>query len=132
MSDAPGPLLYVVDLPSFLPSATRILTNLKELITHKRLEGLRPTLMMDNNDDWLRSCNKTFQAFIKEMQLEDPLYNKFKDAGLTRTTYAHGSRWIDSIFVDSTILPASKCIWTLGLYQDIISDHVILYMNCNK
>ena len=66
-----------------LDPRTQILNNLRELITTKQAKGLRPILMMDANDEWLQSGSKTFQAFIKEMQIEDPLYNKLKDNGLT-------------------------------------------------
>ena len=87
---------------------------------------------MFSSDLVIDISSRTFQAFFEEMQLEDPLFNKFKWSSLTGTTYARGSRRIASIFVDSTILPAIKRIGTLGLYGGIISDHVMLYMDSNE
>ena len=42
---------------------TRILQYLGDLITQKRAEGSRPILMMDANDDWLKTSGKAFKAF---------------------------------------------------------------------
>ena len=36
-----------------LDPRTRILTDLRQLITEARSEGFRPILMMDANDEWL-------------------------------------------------------------------------------
>jgi len=115
-----------------LDPRTRILHDLGNLITQKRAEGFRPILMMDANDDWLQTSSKAFKAFIEDMRLVDPYYEKIKTSGLTGTTYARGSRRIDFIFVDSTILPAIKRIGTLGLHEGIISDHIMLYMDCDE
>ena len=115
-----------------LDPRTRILHDLGNLITQKRAEGFRPILMMDANDDWLQTSSKAFTTFVEDMRLVDPYYEKFKTSGLTGTTYARGSRRIDFIFVDSTILPAIKRIGTLGLHEGIISDHIMLYMDCDE
>ena len=111
---------------------TRILQDLGDLITQKRAEGFRPILMMDANDDWLQTSSKAFKVFVKEMHLVDTYYRKFKTLGLTGTTYARGYQRIDFILVNCTILPAIKCIGTLDLYEGIISDHIILYMDCDE
>jgi len=87
--------------------------------------------MMDANDEWVDSTSG-FAQFVKEMSLVDPLYNKFCDNGLTTTTYARGSRRIDYILVDSILESSIKRIGTLGLHEGIISDHVMLYMDCDE
>ncbi len=115
-----------------LDPRSRLLTDLKQLIINKRQQGFRPILMMDANDDWVTSPNTSFRKFLDELKLEDPLYNKFKDAGLAQTTYARGSRRIDYIFVDPIIAPAIKRIGTLGLNEGIVSDHVMLYMDVKE
>ena len=66
------------------------------------------------------------------MHLEDPLYNKFKESELTGTTCLRGSCLVDFIFDRSTILTAIKRIGTLGLHKGIISDHVMLCMDCDE
>ena len=88
--------------------------------------------MMDANDDWLQTSSKAFIVFVKEMHLVDSYYEKFKTLGLTGTTYAQGSWRIDFILIDSTILPVIKQIGTFGLYEGIISDHGMLYMDCDE
>ena len=115
-----------------LDPRTRILDDLGKLITSKRQQGFRPILMMDANDEWLESGSKSFQTFVKEMGLVDHLYDKFKDKGLTETTYARGKRRIDFILVDSSIVHAIKRIGTLGLNDGILSDHVMLYMDIDE
>ena len=111
---------------------TQILHNLDNLITQKQAEGFRPILMMDASDDWLQTSSKAFKAFIEDMHLVDPYYEKFKTLGLTGTAYAQGSRQINCICVDFTILSVINQICTLGLHDRIISDHIMLDMNCNK
>ena len=115
-----------------LDPRTRILDDLRTLITSKREEGFRPILMMDANNEWLDSGSKTFQSFVKEMGLVDHLYDKFKNKGLTETTYARGKRRIDFILVDASITHTIKRIGTLGLHDGILSDHVMLYMDIDE
>ena len=86
---------------------------------------------MDATDNWLQTSSKAFKAFVKEMYLVDPYYETFKTLGLTGTTYAQGSQRIDFIIFNSTIIPAIKHIGTIGLHEGIISDHVMLYMDCD-
>ena len=86
--------------------------------------------MMDANDDWAGRGGDAFRNFLEEVGLEDPLHQKFHYDSLTHTTYAQGSRRINYIFVDSTILPSIRRNGTLGLHEEIISDHVMLYMDC--
>jgi len=86
-----------------LDPRSRILQDLRKFITDKRAEGFRPILMMDANDEWIDSGSKAFQNFVTEMQLEDLLYEKFGEAGITSTTYSQGSRRIDFILVDSML-----------------------------
>ena len=57
---------------------------------------------------------------------------KFGSNGITNITYSSWSRQIDFILVDLTIKSAIKKIGTLCLHEGIISDHVILYMDCDK
>ena len=87
--------------------------------------------MVDDNDDWLQTISNLFKAFVKEMHLVDPYYEKSKTSGLTSTIYLQGSCQIDFILVDSTIFPSIKCIGTLGLHEGIISEHAMLYMDWN-
>ena len=114
-----------------LDPRSRILKDLRTLITSHRAKGYRPILMMDANDEWVDS-KSGFAQFVKEMSLVDPLYNKFCGDGLTSTTYARGSRRIDYILVDSVLESSIKRIGTLGLHEGIISDHVMLYMDCDE
>ena len=115
-----------------LDPRTRILQDLRNLIVNKRAEGFRPILMMDANDDWLESSSVTFKSFIDELQLEDPHYTKGGDLGIAQTTYARGRKRIDFILVDRTIVPSIKKIGTLALHEGIVSDHVMLYMDCDE
>ena len=115
-----------------LDPRTRILDDLRILITSKRQEGFQPILMMDANDTWLETGSKEFKSFVEEMQLVDPLYEKFSEDGLTQTTYSRGSRRIDFILVNSSIQKAIKKIGTLGLHEGIMSDHVMLYMDVDE
>ena len=62
----------------------------------------------------------------------DPYYEKFKTSGLTYTMYARGSRQIDFILINSTILRAIKHISMLDLNKGIISDYVMIYMDCEE
>ena len=55
-----------------LDPRTRILEDLRQLITEKRHEGFRPILMMDANDEWLETGSQAFQNFVSELKLEDP------------------------------------------------------------
>ena len=122
----------VVERDTTLDPRTRILKDLRDSIVPKREQGFKPILMMDANDDWLEKSSKIFQSFIEELQLQDPLHQKFGQDGVTPATYARGTNRLDYILVDSTILPAIKKIGTLGLHEGIHSDHVMLYMDCDE
>ena len=82
----------IIEGDTDLDPRTRILHNIGNLITQKRAEGFRPILMMDANDDWLQISSKAFKAFIEDMRLVNPYYEKFKTSDLMGTTYARGSR----------------------------------------
>ena len=69
---------------------TRILTDVKALVTHKMTEGFRPIIMMDANDDWTEKGSKTFQAFISDLHLIDPLHDKY--GSQLQATYSRGHR----------------------------------------
>ncbi|KAL7517834.1 hypothetical protein ACHAWF_000158, partial [Thalassiosira exigua] len=107
-----------------LDPRTQILDDLRKLITEKRAEGLRPILMMDANDDWVRPEGKSFAAFIEEMKLVDPLHKHFKNA--------RGTKRIDYMLVDEFVDQAIIRIGTLGLHEGIIFDHVMLYMDIDE
>ena len=81
----------IIEGDTDLDPRTRILQDLGDIITQKRVEGFRPILMMDANYDWLQTNSKAFKAFIKEMHLVDPYYEKFKTSDLMSKTYARGS-----------------------------------------
>ena len=88
---------------------------------------------MDAYDDWLEKSRKTFQSFINELQLEDPLYQRFEQDGVTPVTYARGTKRLNYIPLESTILPAIKKIGTSEeqkLYLTVIYDYpvVIFYI----
>ena len=110
----------------------RLLPDLKQLITEKRVVSFYPILMMDAHDDELNSTAKTFQSFLEWVQLIDHLHKKFKDEGLTTSIYSRGSRRIDYIFVDATMEPVIKRLGSLGLHEGIVSDHTMLYIDCNE
>ena len=59
-----------------------------DLTTQKRAEGFRPILMMDANNDWLRTSSKTFKAFTEYMYLVNPYYETPKPRAL-RAQYMH-------------------------------------------
>ena len=112
---------------------SRVLSDIQKLILSKRDEGFRPIVMLDANDDWTNTNGgKQFSNFMQESHLQDPLHQKFHRSGLTPTTYSRGTRRIDYILVDSTIVPAIRQIGTLGLHEGVISDHVMLYMDCDE
>jgi hypothetical protein len=88
---------------------------------------------MDANEDWNDAkLGKELNRFLTETQLCDPLYDKFQETGLAKSTYARGKRRIDFIFVDRAIVPAIKRIGTLGLHQAMISDHVMVYADLDE
>jgi hypothetical protein len=74
----------------------------------------------------------TISAFLTEMGLADPLYDRFAGHGLTSTTYARGSSRIDFIFFDKALLPAVVRIGTLGLHEAMVSDHVMVYADLDE
>ena len=51
----------------------RLLPDLKQLITEKRVVSFYPILMMDAHDDELNSTAKTFQSFLEWVKLMDHL-----------------------------------------------------------
>ena len=72
---------------------TRILINVKALVTQKRTEGFRPIIMMDANDDWTETGSKIFQAFITDLHLVDTLHAKY--GSQLQATYSRGHRRLD-------------------------------------
>ena len=61
----------------------------------------------------------------------DPLYEKYPDR--LQRTYSRGTKRIDYILVDKTIVPSIERIGTLGLHDGLkFSDHVFIYMDCNE
>ena len=111
----------------------RLLQDLKQFITEYRPKGFRPILLIDANEDWTnKRTGQALRAFLRETQLQDPLYDRFKNAGLTASTYARGSRRIDYIFFDPALLPAIRRIGTLGLHEALVSDHVMLYVDLDE
>ena len=106
---------------------TRILIDVKALVTQKMTEGFRPIIMMDANGDWTEKGSKTFQAFILDFYLIDPLHAKY---GLQlQATYSRGYRRLDYILIHALIAPAIKRIGTLGMHKGFkFSNHVFLYM----
>jgi exonuclease III len=110
----------------------RLLQDLKQLITEHRSKGFRPILFMDANKDWTKKSGSALQSFLQETQLQDPLYERFHNDGLTALTYARGTSRIDYMFFDEALLPAIKRIGTLGLHEALVSDHVMLYVDLDK
>ena len=122
----------IVEGDTSLDPRTRILQDLRNLITTKRAEGFRPILMLDANDEWVETGSKSFQQFVSDLNLVDPLYNKFGKDGITQTTYSRGSRRIDFILMDPTIEQAIERVGTLALHEGMDSDHVMLYMDLSE
>ena len=114
-----------------LDPRTRLLDDLRSLITDWRKKGFRPILMMDANDDLTNPKGSGFQTFVTEMGLIDPLTQKFGDK-VVSTTYSRGNRRIDFILTDATIAQAVRRVGTLGLHEGIASDHVMLYLDCDE
>jgi hypothetical protein len=84
-----------------LDPRNRVLADLRRLILEERQRGFRPILCMDANEDWNDAkLGKELNRFLTETQLCDPLYDKFHETGLAKSTYARGKRRIDFIFVD--------------------------------
>ena len=73
-----------------LDPRTRVLNDVKDVIDQKRREGFRPILLMDANDDWTKPGSKTFQAFIRSLNLVDPLHKKFSTT--LQKTYVRGQK----------------------------------------
>jgi hypothetical protein len=93
----------------------RLLQDLKQLIGEYRPKGFGPILFIDANKDWTnKRTGQALRAFLRETQLEDPLNDRFKNAGLTASTYACGSRRIDYMFFDPALIPAIKRIGHLA------------------
>jgi hypothetical protein len=57
----------------------RLLQDLKQLITEHRGKGFCPILFMDANEDWTKKTGSTLRSFLQETQLQDPLYDQFKN-----------------------------------------------------
>ena len=111
----------------------RVLQDLRLLIDNKRSQGFRPIVMLDANDDWTHDKQgQQFQTFMTECNSTNPLHDKFQSSGITSSTYTCRSRRIDYILVDTTISSSITNIGSLGLHEGIISDHVMLYMDCNE
>jgi hypothetical protein len=115
-----------------LDPRSRILTDLRELITNKTSGGFRPILMIDATDEWLDKGRKEFQLFVDRMNLIEPLHQKYGNNGMVSTAYFRGKRRIDFILVDAIIVPEIKRLGTLELHKENVLDHVILYMDCNE
>jgi exonuclease III len=112
----------------------RLLQDLKQLINGEyRPKGFRPILLIDANEDWTnKRTGQALRVFLRETQLQDPLYDRFKNAGLTASTYARGSRRIDYMFFDPALLPTIRQIGTLGLHEALVSDHVMIYVDLDE
>lgn len=115
-----------------LDPRARLLSDLKTVIEEARSEGYRPILAMDANEDWTSPSGKQLSSFLTEVGLVDPLYDRFCNQGLTKSTYARGSSRIDFIFVDKALAPAIKRIGTLGLHEAMFSDHVMVYADIDE
>jgi hypothetical protein len=95
----------------------RVLQDLKLLIEEYRGKGFRPILFMDANEDWTKPMGSALRTFLLETRLQDPLYDRFKNDGITASTYARGSSRIDYMFFDEALVPAIRRIGTLGLHE---------------
>ena len=116
-----------------LDPRARLLSDLKTLITKERENGFRPILCMDANEDWSDpKTGKELKQFMLETSLVDPLYERFRDDGLTHSTYARGKQRIDFVLFDTALKTAVKRIGTLGLHEAIISDHVMIYADIDE
>ena len=111
-----------------LDPRTWILKNLGDLIVSKCEQGLESILMIYANYEWLEQSSKTFQNFIDELRLADPLHQRFGHDGVMSVTYTRGSY----ILLESPILPSIKKDDTLGLHGGIHLDHVMLYIDCDE
>ena len=70
--------------------------------------------------------------FFDKMNLVDSLHQKHRHNGIVHTTHSRGKHRINFILVYNMIVPAIERIGAFGLHKGIISDHVMLYMDCDE
>ena len=109
----------------------RILDDLERVIQEAREKKFRVILMMDANEDWTKKDGKELKAFMDKVQLRDPLYERHYSDEVT-PTYARGTKRIDYILMDASLMGAVRRIGTLGLHQAMISDHVMVYVDLDE
>ena len=114
-----------------LDPRSRLLEDLKTLISTERGNGFRPIICMDANEDWLKPDGKELKEFITSLQLVDFFHQKYPN-DLPRSTYARGQNRIDYILFDRALIPAVSRIGSLGLHEGMVSDHVLLYADLDE
>ena len=111
----------------------QLLKDLLSLIDEHRLEGYRPILLWDANEDWVKRSHKhegeQLVKFMQDAQLADPFYNKF---GFAPRTYVRSQNRLDYILVDPALTHAIQRIGYLGNTEANGSDHAMAYVDFDE
>jgi hypothetical protein len=91
----------------------QILIDQAELMTTKQQEGYRPIIMMDANGDTHHPTTPDIELhkLIESTNLADIFYDKFKESP---RTFMWGTKRLDYILIDPSLIPAAESIGYLG------------------
>lgn len=102
-----------------------MLKALSELIAEKRVLNFQPILMLDANGSIFTDTD--FRNFLTNNRLVDPYYMKFNE---NPRTYVRGSKRLDYIVMDDSLVPSIERIGMLGSHEGVPSaDHSYLYVD---
>ena len=102
-----------------------MLKALSELIAEKRALNFQPILMLDANGSIFTDTD--FRNFLTNNRLVDPYYMKFNE---NPRTYVRGSKRLDYIVMDDSLVPSIERIGMLGSHEGVPSaDHSYLYVD---
>jgi endonuclease/exonuclease/phosphatase family metal-dependent hydrolase len=140
LEDNPGPFTQFHQERNGLRSAgiknpvprKQFFKDMLELIDKFRLEGFRPVLMMDANEDWVARSHPrekdALMKFMRDAQLIDPFFEKFKVAP---RTYVEGRHRLDYILIDPALSDAVQRVGYLGNHDGNKSDHTMAFIDFN-
>ena len=111
----------------------QILSDILNLIDESRLEGYRPILCWDANEDWVKRSHPNegdqLTNFMRDAQLADPFYNKF---GYAPRTYVRSNNRLDYILVDPALTYSIKRIGYMENSEANFSDHALAYIDFDE
>lgn len=111
----------------------QILSDILTLIDESRLEGYRPILCWDANEDWVKRSHpnegEQLTNFMRDAQLADPFYNKF---GYAPRTYVRSNNRLDYILVDPALTYSIKRIGYMENSEANFSDHALAYIDFDE